>query len=60
MIDFIQELFTGDLHEILGDDLYAPTAAAVAAAWAILALAGTIEVFKNVFNVIFNVRSGRK
>lgn len=60
MINFIQDIFTGDLQEILGDDLYAPTVAAVAASWAILALAGTIEVFKNVFNVIFNLRSGRK
>lgn len=60
MIDFINDIINGDIAEILGEDLYAPTVAAVAASWAILAFAGAVQVFTNLFAAIYNIRSGRK
>lgn len=60
MIAFLTDILYGDLTQILGEELYAPTAAAVAAAWAILSFAGCIEIFKNLFAIILNYRSGRR
>ena len=59
MIAFLTDVLYGDLEDIL-QELYAPTAAAVAAAWAILSFAGCIEVFKNLLAIILNYRSGRR
>lgn len=60
MISFLTDVLYGDLTEILGEELYAPTVAAVAATWAILSFAGCIEVFKNLLAIILNYRSGRR
>lgn len=55
MIDFINGILDGNLPEILGD-LYAPTVAAVAASWAIIAFGGATSVFSHLFEVILNYR----
>lgn len=55
MIDFISGIIDGNLPEILGD-LYAPTVAAVAASWAIIAFGGAVSVFSHLFEVILNYR----
>lgn len=54
MIDFVNEIINGNLSEILGE-LYAPTVAAVAATWAILAFAGLIQALTNIFLAVFNL-----
>lgn len=55
MSDFINDILTGDLVEILGD-LYAPTVAAVAASWAVIAFAGIVQAFSNLFLALFNLK----
>lgn len=58
MTDMIQTILTGDLAELLGD-LYTPTLAAVAAAWAIIGFGSVAQAFSYIFLAIFNMR-GRK
>lgn len=48
MVNFILEVLNGNLAEILGD-LYAPCVACVAVSWAIIAFAGSVEIFIHVF-----------
>lgn len=60
MSEFVYSILTGNIYDLLGDDLYKPVVAAVAATWAILAFAGVVQVFSNVFAAIFNMRAGRK
>lgn len=59
MNEFVIAILYGDLEELLGD-FYQPVAAAVAAAWAILAFAGVVQVFSNLLAVVLNLRAGRK
>lgn len=61
MSDFISYMFSEDIIQILQDaDLLPPVVAAVAATWAVLAFAGCVQVFSNLFAAIYNIRSGRK
>lgn len=61
MSDFVYHILTSDIVQILQDaELYSPVVAAVAATWAILAFAGAIQIFSNLFAAIFNFRAGRK
>lgn len=60
MNDLINTILTSDLSELLGDDLYKPVVAAVAATWAILSFAGCVQIFSNLFAAVFNMRAGRK
>lgn len=57
MSDFIYEIINGNIVEILGDDLYAPTVAVVAASWAILAFAALCDVFRVSMSIIFNLKN---
>lgn len=54
MIDFVNAIISGNLSEILGE-LYAPTVAAVAASWAILAFAALCQAITNIFLAVFNM-----
>lgn len=54
MIDFVNAIISGDLSEMLGE-LYAPTVAAVAASWAILAFASLCQALTNCFLAVFNL-----
>ena len=58
MIDFINAILYGDLPELLGE-LYAPTAACVAAAWAILAFASICQCFTLLLPVLLNLRGNK-
>lgn len=61
MSDFVYHILTSDIVSILQDaELYAPVVAAVAATWAILAFAGCVQIFSNLFAAIMNLRAGRK
>lgn len=60
MSEFVYSILTGNISDLVGEDLYSPVVAAVAATWAILAFAGVVQVFSNVFAAIFNMRAGRK
>lgn len=60
MSDLINTVLNGDLYEILGDELYKPVVAAVAATWSILAFGGAVQVFSNLFAALYNFRTGRK
>lgn len=60
MSDFVYSILTGNIAEIIGEDLFQPVAATVVAAWAILAFAGVVQVFSNIFAALFNYRAGRK
>ena len=54
MIEFVNTIISGDLEEIL-QEMYAPTIAAVAASWAILAFAALCNAISNVFLSVFNL-----
>lgn len=60
MSEFVYSILTGNIEELVGEDLYQPLVAAVAAAWAILSFAGVVQVFSNIFAALFNYRAGRK
>ena len=60
MNDFISYILSADIPAILGEDLLAPTVAAIAATWAIIAFASVAEAFKLLLLAIFNLTGGRK
>lgn len=60
MNDFVSTILNGDLSELLDEDLYQSTIAAVAASWAILAFGGVVQIFSNLLAVLLNLRAGRK
>ena len=57
MSDFLSMILTGDIAELIGEDLLAPTVAAVAASWAILAFAALCDVFRVSMSIIFNLKA---
>ena len=54
MIELFNTLIHGDLQSILGD-LYAPTAASIAAGGVLIALGGVAEMFIHTFTTIFGM-----
>lgn len=56
MGDFLSTILTGDILELIGEDLAAPTIAAVAASWAILSYAALVDVFRVSMSIIFNLK----
>ena len=53
MINFVDAIISGDIAEILGD-LYAPTVAAVAASWAVIAFGVVADMLGRLFTGIIN------
>lgn len=47
MLDFISDILSGDLVEILGADLYAETVSKICVWWAVLPMAGIILAFSS-------------
>ena len=56
MSDFVSLILTGDIAELIGEELLAPTIAAVAASWAILAFGALCDAFKVSMSIIFNLK----
>lgn len=56
MSDFINMILSGDIAELIGEDLLSPTVAAVSASWAILAFAALCDVFRVSMSIIFNLK----
>lgn len=54
MIELFNTLIHGDLQTILGD-LYAPTAASIAAGGVLIALGGVADMFVHTFIIIFGL-----
>lgn len=54
MIELFNTLIHGDLQTILGD-LYAPTAASIAAGGVLIALGGVADMFVHTFITIFGL-----
>ena len=57
MADFISMILSGDIADLIGDELFAPTIAAVAASWAILAFAALCDAFRVSMSIIFNLKN---
>ena len=56
LADFVSMILSGDIAELIGEELLAPTIAAIAASWAILAFAALCDAFKVSMSIIFNLK----
>ena len=50
-------ILSGNISELIGEEVLAPTIAAVAASWAILAFAALCDVFRVSMSIIFNLKA---
>lgn len=60
MIEFINSIVNGDIRALIGEDLFAPTVAAIVASWSIIAFGAAASVFSHVLEFILNFRGSKK